>query len=142
MKHDIESYIITIKRKGTQSTVHQTVIPAVPLMGPLTHEPSSIHEPQAAYGHGNDSGHILAGHSESTHEPERTVTEVTAPLPGIIVALKVKVGDTVEEGQELAVLEAMKMENSIESPCSGTVLSVAVSPGDTVSEGTVLLNIE
>ncbi len=69
-------------------------------------------------------------------------TEISAPLPGIIVDIKVKAGDTVREGQELAVLEAMKMENSIESTKAGTVRSISVSPGDTVSEGTIIMTVE
>ncbi len=128
MKHDIESYIITIRRKGNQSTEQQSVAPTAPRIRPLVHEASGLHDPQADYHHGS-------GVSES-------LTEVTAPLPGIIVALKVKAGDIVSEGQELAVLEAMKMENSIESPGSGTVRSVNAAIGDSVSEGTVIMIIE
>ncbi len=127
LKHDSESYIITIKRKGQQSSASQTVTSAVPHIKPLIHEAASneLHDQQTTYGIENEA-----------------VTEITAPLPGIIVALKVSVGDTVHEGQELAVLEAMKMENSIESPLSGTVRSLSVSLGATVSEGEVLITIE
>jgi biotin carboxyl carrier protein len=52
---------------------------------------------------------------------------VTSPLPGVIIAVKVNVGDSVKAGQEVAVLEAMKMENSIEATHDGTVTAIHVS---------------
>ena len=67
--------------------------------------------------------------------------KVVAPLPGRVISLKVKVGDTVNAGDEVVVLEAMKMENSITSDYSGTVLQVAVAEGDNVASDAVLLII-
>ena len=66
---------------------------------------------------------------------------VTAPLPGVIVALKVQVGEQVKAGQTIAVLEAMKMENDIQSECDGVVLSVDVNPGDSVLEGATIVTV-
>ncbi len=66
---------------------------------------------------------------------------INSPLPGVIVGVKVKVGDTVKEGQVVAVLEAMKMENEIQSEYSGTVLSVNVSQGDSILEGAPIVTI-
>ena len=66
---------------------------------------------------------------------------VTAPLPGVIVALKVQVGEQVKAGQTIAVLEAMKMENDIQSEYDGVVLSVDVNPGDSVLEGATIVTI-
>lgn len=68
-------------------------------------------------------------------------TKVTAPLPGTITEIKVKVGDAVKNGDTVVVLEAMKMQNNIEAECSGTVTSVLVNPGDTVMEGAALVTI-
>ena len=65
--------------------------------------------------------------------------KVVAPLPGRVISLKVKVGDTVKAGDEVAVLEAMKMENSITSDYDGTVQQVAVAEGDNVATDAVLL---
>lgn len=62
-------------------------------------------------------------------------------MMGIVFKLKVKVGDKVAKNQEVAVLEAMKMENSIISPCDGTVASIAVKEQESVSEGQVLMTI-
>ncbi|MCD8071970.1 MAG: biotin/lipoyl-binding protein [Alistipes sp.] len=67
---------------------------------------------------------------------------VKSPLPGVILELKVNVGDTVKEGQHLLVLEAMKMENNIDSDRSGVVKSINVTKGDSVLEGDLLLTIE
>ena len=66
---------------------------------------------------------------------------ITSPLPGVIIDIKVKVGDTVKTGTEVAVLEAMKMENSIEATSDGIVTSVNVSKGDSVLEGAPIITI-
>ena len=67
---------------------------------------------------------------------------VTAPLPGRIIELKVKVGDAVKAGQEVAVLEAMKMENATTSDFAGTVKQILVRQGQTVATDAVLMEIE
>ena len=64
---------------------------------------------------------------------------VTAPMPGNILKVAVKVGDTVKEGQLLCVLEAMKMENEIMAPKDGTVAQVLVSKGSTVDTGATMV---
>ena len=66
---------------------------------------------------------------------------VTSPLPGVIIAVKVNVGDTVKAGQEVAVLEAMKMENSIEATHDGTVTAINVAKGDSILEGAPIVTI-
>lgn len=66
---------------------------------------------------------------------------VTSPLPGVIITLKVNVGDTVKPGQVVAVLEAMKMENDIEAEFGGTVTAVNVAKGDSVLEGAAIVTI-
>ena len=68
--------------------------------------------------------------------------KVTCPLPGTIIALNVKEGDTVAAGQTLLVLEAMKMENNIDAERGGVVKQVLVQAGATVMEGDVLIVIE
>lgn len=60
---------------------------------------------------------------------------IKAPLPGVIIDVLVNVGDTVKRGQQVATLEAMKMENNIESDCDGTVIEVKVKKGDSIMEG-------
>ena len=66
---------------------------------------------------------------------------VTASLPGRVVSLKVGVGDSVEEGDALCILEAMKMENEIAAPMAGVVEEVMVSEGASVNQGDALVLI-
>ena len=68
--------------------------------------------------------------------------EVKAPMPGKIVDVKVKPGDTVKKGDVAAVLEAMKMENEIGVPQDGTIATVEVSVGDAVEGGDILITME
>ena len=63
---------------------------------------------------------------------------VTAPMPGNILDVKVKAGDSVKAGDTLLILEAMKMENEISAPQDGTIASIDVRKGDTVNSGDVL----
>ena len=68
--------------------------------------------------------------------------KVSVPMQGTIVKVLVEVGQSVEAGQTVVVLEAMKMENQIEADKSGTVKAVNVSPGDTVGAGDVVVEID
>jgi acetyl-CoA carboxylase biotin carboxyl carrier protein len=67
---------------------------------------------------------------------------IEAPMPGKIVEIKVKAGDTVKEDDELIVLEAMKMENPIYAPATGKVAEIKVAAGQNVVTGQVILVIE
>jgi acetyl-CoA/propionyl-CoA carboxylase biotin carboxyl carrier protein len=67
--------------------------------------------------------------------------EVAAPMQGTIVKTLVSVGDSVEAGQPVVVLEAMKMENHVNAEKAGTVSEVRVSAGDTVGTGDILVVI-
>ncbi|WP_400193455.1 biotin/lipoyl-containing protein [Hymenobacter sp. B81] len=67
------------------------------------------------------------------------INEVKAPMPGLIVDIRVVPGQTVQKGDALLVLEAMKMENIIKSPGDGTVSAVKVALRDNVNKGQVLV---
>lgn len=74
-------------------------------------------------------------------QPSGKGETVTSPLPGVILDIRVKVGDSVKAGQTVAVLEAMKMENEIEASVSGTVTAVSAAKGDSVLEGAAIVTI-
>jgi acetyl/propionyl-CoA carboxylase alpha subunit len=67
---------------------------------------------------------------------------IIAPMPGLIVRVNVIVGDRVEAGQGLVVMEAMKMENELRATAAGTVKSVEITPGTAVEKGTLLVALE
>jgi biotin carboxyl carrier protein len=67
---------------------------------------------------------------------------IEAPLPGKILGVNVAVGNTVDEGGIICIIEAMKMENPIVSPVKASVIEVAVSPGQTVKTGQKIAVIE
>ena len=64
---------------------------------------------------------------------------ITAPLPGIVFSVDVKVGDKIKKGKKVISLMAMKMENEISAPVNGKVKQIKVKKGDTVNKGDVLL---
>ena len=67
---------------------------------------------------------------------------VVAPMPGLIVRLHVKLGDTVEADQPVVVMEAMKMENELRAKAAGTVKAIHAQPGKAVEKGTILVELE
>ena len=67
---------------------------------------------------------------------------VNAPMPGTILSVDVKVGDSVKAGATLCILEAMKMENEIVAPADATVKDIHVNKGDTVANGDLLITLE
>lgn len=97
----------------------RTVVAAEPVVAaPVTPAPAAVEAPVATTTGG---------------------TEITCPMPGSILDVKVKVGDTVKYGDCLAVLEAMKMENDIPATVDGTVAEVRVKKGDMVDTDAVLI---
>ena len=72
----------------------------------------------------------------------RNVSNIQAPMPGLILDIQVSEGDEVKEGDPLLVLEAMKMENVILSPREGTIAKIAVKKGATVDKKTLLIEFK
>ena len=70
------------------------------------------------------------------------MAEVKAHITGTVWKIEVKVGDTVEEGQTVVILESMKMEMPVEAPSAGKVASIAVAEAQAVDEGQTLLVLE
>ncbi|MBL8324866.1 MAG: acetyl/propionyl/methylcrotonyl-CoA carboxylase subunit alpha [Rubrivivax sp.] len=86
---------------------------------------------------------LVAEHDPITHAGDHAGESgrLTAPMPGKVVAFHVKAGDTVQRGQALAVMEAMKMEHTLHAPRDGRVLELLYAAGDQVVEGGELLRL-
>ena len=74
-------------------------------------------------------------------QPAGNGKPILSPLPGVILDLKVNVGDQVKAGQTVAILEAMKMENNINAEHDGVVTAIKVNKGDSILEGAEILLI-
>ena len=70
--------------------------------------------------------------------PTASGTQVKAPMPGTILAVKASAGQAVKAGDVIVVLEAMKMENDIVAPCDGTIKEIVVTKGTTVNTDDIL----
>lgn len=79
--------------------------------------------------------------TETAPAPSGGGGAVLAPIPGLILEIKVRVGDTVQAGQSVAVMEAMKMENNLTAGISGVVQEILVQKGSEVATGDVILRI-
>ncbi len=73
---------------------------------------------------------------------KNAIRNIKSPLPGMIVEINVKPGDSVKKGQKIAVIEAMKMENEITADCDGVVSEIKVKVGDSVLEGAVISTMQ
>lgn len=127
--HDVESGLITINR----STQPYGEIPApviIPLNVKLGH--AAAHRDE-----------FLMDNASAADARQHTISSgtVVCPLPGVIIGISVKIGDTVVPGQRVATLEAMKMENSIEAEKSGVVKAIHINVGDSVLEGAKIVTI-
>ena len=80
-------------------------------------------------------------HNSSLNEVSNSIENsemINAPMQGLIVDVKVETGQKVKAGDEVVILEAMKMENPIVAPCDGTVSEIRVTKGDTVNTDDIL----
>lgn len=128
---DIEENIAHVEVNGTHYTVEMEKKPkAAPAPKPVV-RPAA--KPAAAPVAAAPVAKPAAGGAKSG---------VKSPLPGVILDIKVNVGDEVKKGQTLIILEAMKMENSINADKDGKIAAINVSKGESVLEGTDLVIIE
>jgi len=86
----------------------------------------------------DEKAHFIRGLIKSDAKPQR-LTEIKAPMPGLIVKLFVKENQPVKKGDGLVIIEAMKMENEIRANGAGTVKKILLNEGDSVDKGAVLV---
>jgi len=103
-------------------------------LGPAGPVASALQQPRAAVARPSRAARAAAAAGSEK--------QVTAAMPGRIVAVSVKVGQQVAEGQELCVLEAMKMEQIVRAASPGVVKSIPIKPGQTVAAGDLLVEME
>lgn len=125
---DIENGIAHVEVNGTPYNVEleQKELTVKTVKTPKTSAPKKSEEPVVAKPAVQSAG----GHI------------VKAPLPGVILSINVKVGDSVKTSDTVIVLEAMKMENAIHAGADGKVAAINVSQGDSVLEGAALITLE
>lgn len=123
----MKTYTITVNGKAYAVTVEEgAAAAAAPVAAaPVAAAPAPTAAPAPAAAPAGAAGSV----------------EVTAPMPGKVVAVKASVGQAVKKGEVVLVLEAMKMENDIVAPEDGTIASINVANGDAVESGAVLATL-
>ena len=94
-----------------------------------------------SFAEGSSLNQLPTANCKLPTDSEPAGTPVLAVMPGNVHAIAVSVGDEVKEGEEVAVIEAMKMENPVKAPCAGKVLTITAVKGGTVSMGEVMMTI-
>ena len=146
----------TVTLDGEQAVAHLQDIPGAPVR--LVTIGNEVHRVVARRGPGRGSYTLWVDgwrfEGEALDERTRAIREITAaaagpsgpapvvaPMPGLIVRVNVAAGDTVQAGQGVVVMEAMKMENELRASASGTVKSVHVVAGTAVEKGALLVEL-
>ncbi len=109
-------YDVTVDEAGSAPASAPSAAPAAPVVAPA---------PKATPASSGTEGAV----------------KVEAPMPGTILDVKTSVGASVNSGDVLCILEAMKMENDIVAPSAGTVASIAVNKGDSVEAGQIIVTL-
>lgn len=122
---DIESNIVKMEVNGTPYEVEIDKTIDKPI------KPSVVVKPRPA----------ISPSKPAAAKPAAGANAITAPLPGNIIQIFVKTGDTVKKGDKLLIIEAMKMENDILAEADGTVAEIKVQAGEAVLQGDTLITI-
>jgi pyruvate carboxylase subunit B len=131
---DDSYYAVEVEAEGgamiAAPVVTQVAAPPKPAAAPAAPKPAAAPPPRAAAPAAPKPAAAKAG-----------AGSITAPMPGLIVDVTCKVGDRVKAGQQVLILEAMKMQNPLAAPVDGEVKSIHVKAGDSVAVGQVLVDI-
>ncbi len=133
-------YVVTLNGKNyevdvTETDAIVTGVTQVPVM--VAAAPAVAAAPVAAPAEAPKAEEAPAAPSAPA-APTASGTQVKAPMPGSILAVKASAGQAVKAGDVIVVLEAMKMENDIVAPCDGTVKEILVTKGSTVNTDDIL----
>jgi biotin carboxyl carrier protein len=129
MKVQIEQRWYAVEMDDIRTNPVRVLVDGVPVEIEVEGLPAGeIPGPSAASG-------VLAG------TPRWKVTEVRAPMLGVMISVAVSVGQQVSAGEQLCVMEALKLQQSIRAPAAGVVRAVRVQPGQSVTAGQVLLEL-
>lgn len=128
---DIDNNIATVQVNGTPYKVELETKAAAPV--------KVVNAPRPAAAPRTETGNKVITKSVPVSAGGYTVK---APLPGTVLSIEVKVGDTVKSSDTVLVLEAMKMENAIHAGRDGKVAAINVSASQAVQEGEVLITLE
>lgn len=146
----IENGIAKVAVNGTYYDVRledmapaqQAAAPApAPAAAPVVAAPAPVEKPIQAAPEATPAPAPKAEPAAPAAAPTAGGSPVVSPLPGVVIKIIAKVGNTVKKGDKLLVLEAMKMENDVKAPKAGTIASIEVAEGDSVPEGTTLITI-
>jgi len=139
-KYTINGSIYNVTVNKVEDTIAEVEVNGMPykvLMDkPAKKQVVTVKRPVQAITNAPKSGPVVARPAQSS------AGSVKSPLPGVILSIDCKVGDTVKKGQKLLILEAMKMENTIPSDRDGVVAEIKVEKGESVLEGTDLVIIK
>ena len=133
---DGKEYAVDLVRLGRRKVTADTV-KAITGSGAPAGPPAAAPAPSAA----TPSAAPPAPAPARQAPPARGEGGVTAPMPGLVLKIKIKEGDSVQAGQPLLIMEAMKMENAITASYNGTVARIYVREGDSISEGDLLVEV-
>ena len=139
-----ESYEVSLSSEENLSGA--TITPGlVPALQPVTDKREGAAKTVARIRNEPPSGEPPSTATTATptpRKPARGKGSLTAPMPGVILEVNVKAGDTVERGQQVAILDAMKMHNVIGAPRAGIIAEVFVAAGQNVDHGDPLIKFQ
>ncbi len=141
---DDQYYEVIVDEPGGPPMVTRAVPPAAQPAAQPSAEPAPAQAPQPESRAPAPEAPPKKEAAESKPAPKPSTaapaegTPVKAPMPGMVISYEKQVGDSVEEGETVVILEAMKMENSLPAPASGTIKSINFSVGDSVAKNDIL----
>ena len=116
-----KSYDVGVVKNSGANALKAAPVVQAPVASPVTPVPAAAPAAKSAENNGGSA--------------------IVAPMPGKVISVKVSVGDSVKRGQEVLVLEAMKMHNPVMAPCDGIIKVLNVKEGDPVQSGMQLITI-